>query len=196
MVRASALSGHPRSTHYYKPTPKKSTSVGPNRIKNEAVLIEAIEKEALEPPSYGVRRITAMFRRSGTVVSRKRVYRLMKLANLVKRRSVRKHLVKRWELVVPKRPNELWEEDTTYIWCGKDGWRYLFNILDCFTREWIAYVFSKLCGTDKSAKCLDSAIVEKFPDGASRIDNPERWRTTVHLCEVARSSWCIQDNQP
>jgi len=55
-----------------------------------------------------------MLRRSGITVSRKRVYRLMKLTNLVKKRRVRKHLVRRRELVVPKGPNELWEQDITY----------------------------------------------------------------------------------
>lgn len=165
VVRASTLSGHPRSTHYYKPIAKKSITADATKIRREASLIEAIEKEALSHPSYGVRRITAMLRRSGIIVSRKRVHRLMKLTNLVKSRSVRKHLVKRRELVVPKGPNELWEEDITYIWCGRDGWCYLFNILDCFTREWVGYVFSKLCGSDESVECLDRAIIERFPDG-------------------------------
>ena len=53
----------------------------------------------------------------------------------------------------------------TYIWCGVDGWCYLFNILDCFTREWVAYVFSKLCGTAECVRFLDRAIIERFPDG-------------------------------
>jgi putative transposase len=167
VVRASMLSGHPRSTHYYKLGPReKSIPDDSNKIRNEAALIEAIEREALSHPSYGVRRITAMLRRSEITVSRKRVYRLMKLTNLVKRRSVKKHLVKRRELVVPREPNELWEEDITYVWCGRDGWCYLFNILDCFTREWVAYVFSKLCGSDESVTCLDRAIIGRFPDGA------------------------------
>jgi putative transposase len=166
VVTASMLSGHPRSSHYYKPNPReKSITENSSKIRNEAVLIEAIEEEALFHPSYGVRRITAMLRRSGITVSRKRVYRIMKLTNLVKRRSVRKHLVKRRELVVPKGPNELWEEDITYIWCGSDGWCYLFNILDCYTREWVGYVFSKFCGTEESVRCLDRAIIERFPDG-------------------------------
>jgi putative transposase len=163
VVKASVLSGHARSTHYYKP--RKSISDDSNKIRREASLIEAIEKEALSHPSYGVRRITAMLRRSGIIVSRKRVYRLMKLTGLVKRRSARKHIVKRRELVVPKGPNALWEQDITYIWCGRDGWCYLFNILDCFTREWVAYVFSKLCGSDQSVACLDRAIIERFPEG-------------------------------
>lgn len=166
--RVSMLSGHPRSSHYYKPRPRDwSISEDVDRIRRrEAMLIEAIEKEALSHPSYGVRRITAMLHRSGIIANRKRVYRLMKLINLVKTRRVRRHMVTRHELVVPKGPNELWEEDITYVWCGVDGWCYLFNILDCFTREWLAYIFSKLCGTTESVGCLDRAIIERFPNGA------------------------------
>ena len=166
--RASTLSGHPRSSHYYKPIRRgPSSSGGTTEAKRrEATLIEEIESQSLSHPSYGVRRITAMLRRSGIIVSRKRVYRLMKLTNLVKKRRVRKHFVKRREFVVPKGPNELWEEDITYVWCGVDGWSYLFNILDCFTREWVGYVFSKLCGTSESIRCLDRAIIERFPNGS------------------------------
>jgi len=139
--RASKLSGYPRSSHYYKPMQRDtSTSEGTKEIvRREAMMIETIESEALSHPSYGVRRIAAMLRRSGITVSRKRVYRLMKLTNLVKKRRVRKHLVRRRELVVPKGPNELWEEDITYIWCGVDGWSYLFNILDCFTNASLSH---------------------------------------------------------
>ena len=36
------------------------------------------------------------------------------------------------------RPNEVWEVDImTYIWCGIDGWGYLFNVFDVYTREWV-----------------------------------------------------------
>ena len=29
----------------------------------------------------------------------------------------------------------------TYIRCGVDGWRYCFNVIDAFTREWVSYIF-------------------------------------------------------
>lgn len=63
---------------------------------------------ALEYPSYGVRRITAMLHRSGiAAVNRKKVYRLMKLANLVRKRSVRKHVIMKRILTVPERQDQL-----------------------------------------------------------------------------------------
>jgi putative transposase len=159
--KASRLSGYARSSYYYRP---KQRMTGNNPRIDSAVL-EAIEREALEHPSYGVRRITAMLRRKGVHVNRKKVYRLMKAANLVKRRSVRRHIRKR-TLTIPVRANHLWEQDITYIWCGKDGWCYLFNIIDCYTREWLSYTFSKECGTNEAIQTLDKAMLGRFPNGS------------------------------
>ena len=62
-------------------------------IQQKEQVLEAIEKVALEYPSYGVRRITAMLHRSGITANRKRLYRMMKIANLVRKRSVRRHVI-------------------------------------------------------------------------------------------------------
>lgn len=56
------------------------------------------------------------------------------------------------------------KQDITYIWCGHDGWCYLFSILDCYTREWLAYTFSTYCGTDEAIRTLEMAVLERFPD--------------------------------
>lgn len=173
VLKASVLSGYSRSSYYYRPKqqPAISSSSSSNRNRNlgdsaekEASLLEAIEKVALEYPSYGVRRITVMLHRSGITANRKKVYRLMKLANLVRKKSVRKHVIMKRILTVAERPDQLWQQDITYIWCGHDGWCYLFSILDCYTREWLAYTFSTYCGTDEAIKTLEMAVLERFPD--------------------------------
>lgn len=176
ILKASVLSGYSRSSYYYRskqqPTISSSSSNSrSNRNRNpgdsaekEAALLEAIEKVALEYPSYGVRRITVMLHRRGITTSRKKVYHLMKLANLVRKKSVRKHVIMKRILTVAERPDQLWQQDITYIWCGHDGWCYLFSILDCFTREWLAYTFSTYCGTDEAIRTLEMAILERFPD--------------------------------
>jgi putative transposase len=106
-----------------------------------------------------------MLRRSGiTATNRKKVYRLMKLANLVRKRSVRKHVIIKRILTVLERQDQLWQQDITYIWCGHDGWCYLFSILDCYTREWLAYTFSTQCGTDEAIMTLEIAVLERFSD--------------------------------
>jgi putative transposase len=176
ILKASVLSGYSRSSYYYRskqqPTISSSSSNSrSNRNRNpgdsaekEAALLEAIEKVALEYPSYGVRRITAMLHRRGITTSRKKVYHLMKLANLVRKKSVRKHVIIKRILTVAERPDQLWQQDITYIWCGHDGWCYLFSILDCFTREWLVYTFSTYCGTDEAIRTLEMAVLERFPD--------------------------------
>ena len=66
--------GISRSIYYYRPKGKKSPDIE---------LAEAIEKIALDYPSYGYRRITAELHRQGLKVNHKRVLRLMKDKNLL-----------------------------------------------------------------------------------------------------------------
>lgn len=40
----------------------------------------------------------------------------------------------------------------------------MFNIIDCYTREWIAYTFSIECGMDEAINMLEKAILDRFPD--------------------------------
>jgi putative transposase len=155
---ASNLSGYARSSHYYKPKER----IVKKRIDLE--MLEAIENAVLTNPSYGIRRVTALLRMNGMHVNRKKVYKLMKVANLIRTRKARKYMARR-TVTIPEKPNRVWEQDITYVWCGKDGWCYLFNIIDCYTREWIAYTFSVECGTDEAIDTLEKAIMDRFLDG-------------------------------
>jgi hypothetical protein len=103
VLKGSVLSGYSRSSYYYRHKEPVVISSSRNRhISDSAALLEATEKVALEYPSYGVRRITAMLHRDGIAANRKKVYRLMKLANLVRKRSVRKHVIIKRILTVPE----------------------------------------------------------------------------------------------
>lgn len=179
VLKSSVLCGYSRSSFYYRSRPKQPAAIiisSRNRHRStDSAALEVIEKMALEYPSYGVRRVTAMLRRSGVITSRKKVYHLMKIANLVRKRSVKKHVIMKKILTVPERPDQLWQQDITYIWCGHDGWCYLFSILDCFTREWLAYTFSTNCGTDEAIRTLEMAVLERFPD---RVIHPLLGLTT------------------
>jgi hypothetical protein len=68
VLKTSVLSGYSRSSYYYRPKQPFISSSRNRRSTDstaEAAVLEAIEKVALEYPSYGVRRITAMLHRSG-----------------------------------------------------------------------------------------------------------------------------------
>ena len=77
VMKASVLSGYSRSSYYYRPK-QPVISSSRNRRSTDLAALETMEKVALEYPSYGLRRITAMLHRCGiTAANRKKVYHLM-----------------------------------------------------------------------------------------------------------------------
>ncbi len=57
----------------------------------------------------------------------------------------------------------LWEADLTYIHCGVDGWAYLFNVIDVFSREWASYVFDKYAVKENAILSVEKAVI-KHPE--------------------------------
>ena len=57
------------------------------------------------------------------------------------------------------RPNQVWEADLTYIHCGIDGWGYLFNVFDVFTREWVGYCFDLSAVKENAIISVENALV-------------------------------------
>ena len=52
-----------------------------------------------------------------------------------------------------------------YVWCGPlDGWCYCFNVLDIFTRQWIAYRFDTLATASVAVESLVKAVAAAKPD--------------------------------
>jgi len=79
--KASRLSGFPKSSYYYYYRPAQQHADNRRKPRLDLSVLQAIENEVMQHPSYGVRRVTAMLRRrSGIIASRKKVYRLMKLS--------------------------------------------------------------------------------------------------------------------
>ena len=46
----------------------------------------------------------------------------------------------------------------TYIHCGMDGWCYCFNVIDVFTREWIAYIFDTAATAHTAVQSVLKAV--------------------------------------
>ena len=69
VVQQCGLLGLGRSTFYYQPVQINAVDL---------VLMAAIDRQFLETPYYGSRRMVAVLRRAGYVVNRKRVRRLMR----------------------------------------------------------------------------------------------------------------------
>lgn len=86
-----------------------------------------------ERPFYGTRRVAVeMSRRLGRVVNRMTIRRIYKRMGWDEPRRMRAAKV-RWTPIKADSPNEVWETDTTYVWCGQvAGWCFCLNILDIF----------------------------------------------------------------
>ena len=66
----------------------------------------------------------------------------------------KKEIIRSRKRPKPAGPDQLWQADMTYIWCGQDRWCYLFNVLDAFTREWVGYAFEPRAVTDGAIAAL------------------------------------------
>jgi putative transposase len=118
----------------------------PNR---DMDLRDAIQRVALEWPSYGRPRITAELRRRGWVVNPKRVYRLMREDNLLcvpKRKFVVTTDSDHDRKVYPNLAGEmiltdidqLWVADITYIRLQSE-FVYLAVVIDAFSRRVVGW---------------------------------------------------------
>jgi putative transposase len=116
-------------------------------------LRDAIQRIALEMPSYGRPRITAELRRRGWTVNPKRVYRLLREDNLlcVRRRKFvvttdsnheRKIYPNLARALVLTGVNQLWIADLTYIRLLQD-FVFLAAILDAFSRRVIGWALDR-----------------------------------------------------
>ncbi|MDO8617593.1 MAG: IS3 family transposase [Candidatus Uhrbacteria bacterium] len=152
---ASQLAGVSRSALYYKPRPR---TVAP-----KPGVVEAVRQQCMGRVAYGYRRITAMLRRKGMRVNKKAVQRVMRLNGWLKPFHKRYRTRTGQTLPRPTHPDEYWQADMTKIWCGKDGWAYLFNVLDCCTREWLGYNFTQTCATSDNEPSITMALENHAP---------------------------------
>ncbi|MEM2760147.1 MAG: DDE-type integrase/transposase/recombinase [Nitrososphaerales archaeon] len=88
------------------------------------------------------------------------------------------------KVVKATRPYELWEADITYIWCGNDGWCYLFNVIDVFSREWIAYAFDTTAVKENAIQSVINALAShKHKVSVSklslRVDNGPQYKSNA-----------------
>jgi len=142
----------------------------PNR---DMDLRDAIQRVALEWPSYGRPRITAELRRGGWVVNPKRVYRLMREDNLL--------CVRRRKFVVTTDSNhdrkvypnlagemvltgidQLWVADITYIRLASE-FVYLAVVIDALSRRVIGWALDISLEDDLPLAALRMALELRRP---------------------------------
>lgn len=131
-------------------------------------LRDAIQRIAVEWPSYGRRRITAALRRNGWTVNPKRVYRLMREDNLLcvrKRKFVmttnsdhgRKIYPNLAEEMLLTGTDQLWRADITYIRL-REEFVFLAVILDAYSRRVIGWALDRTMEKELTLSALKMAL--------------------------------------
>ena len=135
---------------------------------DEISLRDAVQRVALEWPSYGSRRITHELRRRGWAVNRKRAQRLMREDNLLclrKRRFVvttdsAHHLPVYPNLaqaMVVSGINQLWRADITYIRLLEE-FVYLAVLLDAYSRRVVGWALDRTLQDSLTIAALEMAL--------------------------------------
>jgi putative transposase len=131
-------------------------------------LRDAIQRIALEWPSYGRRRITQELRRRGWTVNWKRVYRLMREDNLLcvrKRKFVvttdsnhgRKVYANLARRMVLTDVDQLWRADITYIRL-REEFVFLAVVLDAYSRRVIGWALDHTLEDELTLSALRMAL--------------------------------------
>jgi putative transposase len=142
-----------RQALYRVPTPRAAPQRRPVTDPVEA----AIVAEALANQTDGYRMVCAFVRRKlGRPVNRKRVLRVMRERKLIQRRRPLERR-KRPGFFRVERPRQLWQLDMTSVWVAEHGWCYLNAIIDCCTREIVAWQLSLRCRADEAIAVVERA---------------------------------------
>ena len=105
----------------------------------------------------GYRMVTAFVRRRlGVAVDRKRVVRVMRERRLIQRRRPLERR-KRPGFFKVERPRQLWQLDRSSVWVAEHGWMYLVAMIDCCTREIVAWHLELRCRADEAIALVERA---------------------------------------
>ena len=142
-----------RQALYRLPTPRSVPQRRPVSDPVEAAIVE----EALANQTDGYRMVCAFVRRRlGVAVNRKRVLRVMRERKLIQRRRPLERR-RRPGFFRVERPRQLWQLDMTSIWVAEHGWCYLNAIIDCCTREIVAWQLELRCRADEAIAVVERA---------------------------------------
>jgi putative transposase len=151
-----------RQALYRTPKPRQLPQRRPLADPAERAIVE----EALANQTDGYRMICAFVRRRlGVAVNRKRVLRVMRERKLIQRRRPLERR-KRPGFFRVERPRQLWQLDLTSVWVGEHGWCYLMAMIDCCTREIVAWQLELRCRADEAIALIEhAAAVHAIEEG-------------------------------
>ena len=134
--------------------------------------MKLIDRQYLDTPFYGARKIAVWLKSKGFTVNRKRVRRLMRIMGLkaIYRKprtskpgtgnKIYPYLLKDLKIT---RPNQVWTADITYIPMQK-GFLYLVAIMDWYSRYILASRLSNSLESDFCVEALNEALQKGCPE--------------------------------
>jgi len=134
--------------------------------------------------TYGSRRIMHQLRRTGLVIGRYRVRRLMSLAGIRVKKRKRYRVTTRSRHHYPVSPNMVarnfcapgpdmvWAADISYVKTG-EGWLYLAVVVDLYSRKVVGWAIARLMTVSLVKKALLMAIGRRKP-GPGLIHHSDR----------------------
>ena len=151
---------------------------------------EMIQKIGPARPTYGTRRMAAQASRElNRPVNRKAVRRIFKRLGWSEPSRTKREIIRANKKPPrPKAPNRFWESDMSYIWCGSDGWGYCFNVIDVFTRQWLAFVLASRATRREAIMSVTNAVAAaslELPGLTLRVDNGSQYTSREFRSSVA-----------
>jgi len=168
ITRQAQLLGIFRANVYYKPVAASAEDLRQMR---------RIDELHLELPFAGARMLRDLLVLEGFRIGRKHVGTLMRIMGIeaiYRRKNTSKphpdHTVFRYLLrkLVIDRPNQVWAADISYIPMAR-GFLYLIAIIDCFSRQVLAWRLSNSMAADFCVEALEEAV--------TRFGTPEIFNT-------------------
>ena len=161
--RQCELLGLPRSSYYHELVPETALNLS---------LMDLIDRQYMETPFYGSRRMTWVLNQAGHAVNRKRVSRLMGMLDLEAiypkpRLSLADPEHRKYPYLLRglqvDRPNQVWASDITYVRLS-GGYLYLVAIIDWHSRYVVSWRLSNSLETSFCVEALDEALSRGRPE--------------------------------
>ncbi len=180
--RSLALCGVSKTARYYAPTPRN--------VSSDPEVLEIVQKIAPKRPTYGTRRMAAQASRElNRPINRKAIKRIFKALGWSKPSRTKREIIRtNKKIPKPKAPNQFRESDMSYIWCGRDGWGYCFNVIDVFTRQWLAFVLESRATRHEAIMAVNNAVADSnptLPGLTLRVDNGTQYTSREFRSSMA-----------
>lgn len=163
---------------------------------NKEILAKIVDLKA-KHPAWGYRKTHAYLKhRLGYKVNHKRIYRLMKLNNLLVPKNLRLRAVRTPKTNKPRTecPNRIWGMDMTKVKIPSYGWVYLHVVLDWGSKKIVGWQVSGVSKTHDWLEALHQAVNKQFPQGY-RSNNKPLMLVTDNGCQPTSKAFKIQSEE-